>query len=94
MSAMYASTVLPIQRAMAEANPIGWLDGIVLGVEPDGTVVVAFLDDTIARLQVVGPAVGFAAGEPVAYHLVAELCSDGRVATTARMLLRVSSSVY
>ncbi|MEN2742435.1 nuclease [Microbacterium sp. X-17] len=83
MSTTFTSTVLPIQRAMAQATPLSWTDGIVVAVESDA-VVVAFLDDTVATLQLVGPEVGLAAGDPVAYHGVAEVLSNGRVATTAR----------
>lgn len=83
MSRNISPTVLPIQRAMAEANPLAWRDGLVLAAL-EGVVSVAFLDGTTARLRVVGPAVGLVAGEPVAYHPVAELLAAGASRTTAR----------
>ncbi|GAA4181586.1 nuclease [Gryllotalpicola koreensis] len=82
MSRTISSTVLPIQRAMAGATPRAWQDGLV--VEASGSLLaVAFLDGTVAELRVFD-AVGLSAGEPVAYHPVAEILDAGRVATTAR----------
>lgn len=83
MSRTISSTVLPIQRAMAAANPSGWWDGIVIERSgPEATI--ALLSGATLRLRVVDPAVELVADEPVAYHPVAELLSARRVTTTAR----------
>lgn len=83
MSRTISSTVLPIQQAMAGANPRAWRDGLV--VEASGNLIaVAFLDGAIERLCVFD-AVELGAGEPVAYHPVAEILDAGLVATTARV---------
>lgn len=83
MSRTISPTVLPIQRAMAGATPTAWRDGLVLEAA-DSAVTVAFLDGSTARLRVAGPAVELVAGEPVAYHPVAEILDAARLATTAR----------
>ena len=83
MSRTISSTVHPIQRCMAASNPSAWWDGLVL--EADGsTATVALLNGTTVQLRIVGPAVGIAVGEPVAYHPVAELLSASVIITTAR----------
>lgn len=91
MSRTISSTVLPIQRTMAGATPSAWRDGLVLDVTPaagragcDAQVSVAFLDGSVARLRVMGTAVELVAGEPVAYHPVAEILDAAGRATTAR----------
>ena len=84
MSRTISSTVLPIQQAMAGANPSAWRNGLVL--DASGTeVAIAHLDGSVSRLRVVGPAVELVAGEPVAYHPVAEILDARNVATTARV---------
>jgi len=84
MSRTISSTVHPIQRCMAASNPSAWWDGLV--VDADGaTTIVALLNGTTVKLRIVGPAVDIAAGEPVAYHPVAELLSAATVVTTARV---------
>jgi hypothetical protein len=84
MSRTISSTVHPIQRCMAASNPSAWWDGLV--VDADGaTAIVALLNGTTVKLGIVGPAVDIAAGEPVAYHPVAELLSAATVVTTARV---------
>ena len=83
MSRTTSSTVLPIQRAMAGATPSAWRDGLVL--EASGTeLAVAFLDGAVQRLRVTGQALALSAGEPVAYHPVAEILDAAAGATTAR----------
>ncbi len=82
--AFSATFLLPIQRVLADANPLAWRDGFVQSVEED-TVAVMFLDGAVQRLQEVGPAAELVAGEPVAYHLVAEVFHCGRFTTTARI---------
>ncbi|MDQ1122602.1 nuclease [Microbacterium trichothecenolyticum] len=83
MSRTISSTVHPIQRAMAAANPSAWWDGIV--TEASGAeVTIALLAGTTLRLRVVGPPVEIAPHEPVAYHPVAELLSAHRITTTAQ----------
>ncbi len=84
MSSAFPSTLLPIQRAMAKANPLAWRDGVVLSATDD-EVVIAFLDESVTRLRVAGPALELVAGEPVAYHPVAEIIDAGHIATTARL---------
>lgn len=83
MSRTISSTVHPIQRCMAAAHPTAWLDGLVADVD-GAEATIALLDGAIVRVQVVGPAVEIAAGEPVGYHPVAELLSASAVLTTAR----------
>lgn len=84
MSRTISSTVHPIQRCMAASNPGAWWDGLV--VDADGaTVTVALLNGATVSLRIVGPSVDIAAGEPVAYHSVAELLSAATVITTARV---------
>lgn len=84
MSRTISQAVLPIQRAMATANPSAWWDGLVIG-SSGAEVTVAHLDGSVSRLRVVGPAVELVAGEPVAYHPVAEILDTSRLATTARI---------
>ena len=81
--AFSAAFLLPIQRMLADANPLGWRDGFVQRVEDDA-VTVMFMDGAVQRLRVVGPAAELVAGEPVAYHPVAEVFHCGRFTTTAR----------
>ena len=84
MSRTISPTVLPIQQAMAGATPSAWRDGLVL--EASGAeVAIAHLDGSVSRLRVVGPAVELVAGEPVAYHPVAEILDARQIATTARV---------
>lgn len=78
------STVLPIQRAMASATPTAWRDGLVLEASA-ADIAVGFLDGSVTRLRMVGPAIELSAGEPVAYHPVAEILDARRIATTARV---------
>ena len=83
MSRTISSTVLPIQRAMAGATPKAWRDGLVLRAS-GAQIDVAFLDGSVARLSVF-EALELAAGEPVAFHPVAEILDARQVATTARV---------
>lgn len=84
MSHTIPSTVLPIQRAMANATPSSWRDGLVF--DADGTeATVAFLDGSTARLRLSVAGVALSAGEPVAFHPVAEILNAGGGATTARL---------
>lgn len=77
------TSVLAIQRVMAGATPSAWRDGIVAEVDGE-SVVIAFLDGAIARLQIIGHSAETATGEPVAFHPVAEILSAGGELTTAR----------
>ena len=79
-----ATGVLAIQRCMAQAAPRSWRDGIVVAFA-DGTLELALLDGATVRLHVVGSAPALTAGEPVAWHPVAEILSVGRIAATARL---------
>ena len=85
MSRTISSTVHPIQRCMASANPSAWWDGLVVAADGAG-VSLALLDGSTVRLRVVGPSVDIAVGEPVAYHPVAELLSASAVVTTSRVV--------
>jgi len=79
-----ATGVLAIQRCMAQASPRSWRDGIVVHLA-DGTLELALLDGTTVRLHVIGPELALTAGEPVAWHPVAEILSAGQEAATARI---------
>jgi hypothetical protein len=79
--------VSAIQRCMATANPLAWRDAMVAAVTVAGLdqwIALAFLDGTATVLRVVGPQVDLVAGEPVAYHPVAETLSVGDRWVTAR----------
>ncbi|GGL04476.1 hypothetical protein JOE58_003104 [Curtobacterium luteum] len=80
---MSRTTVLPIQRVMADANPAAWRDGIVVEAH-EAHLVVAFLDGALTRLRVADADALASVGAPVAHHPVAELLSSGGVRTTAR----------
>jgi hypothetical protein len=84
MSRTISSTVHPIQRCMAAANPAAWWDGLVTHVDGAGATI-ALLNGASVHVRVVGPAVEITVGEPVAYHPVAELLSALTVTTTARV---------
>ena len=84
MSRTISSTVHPIQRCMAAANPAAWWDGLVTHVD-GAEATIALLNGATVRVRIVGPAVDIEAGEPVAYHPVAELLSALTVTTTARV---------
>ena len=83
MSRTTPSTILPIQRAMAGANPRAWRDGLVLEVRDDA-VTVLFLDDTVTTLRVADARGTTVVGDPVAHHPVAEILTVGGRSTTAR----------
>lgn len=84
MSRTISSTVHPIQRCMAAANPAAWWDGLVTHAE-GAEATIALLNGATVQVRIVGPAVDIAAGEPVAYHPIAELLSASAVLTTARI---------
>jgi hypothetical protein len=84
MSRTISSTVLPIQQAMAGATPSAWRDGLVL--EASGNELsVAFLDGDVVTLRAFDAIAELGAGEPVAFHPVAEILDARHVATTARV---------
>ncbi|MBN9210489.1 MAG: nuclease [Microbacterium sp.] len=83
MSRTISSTVHPIQRCMASAHPAAWSDGLVTHVD-GAEATIALLNGESVRVRIVGPAVDLVAGEPVAYHPVAELLSATAALTTAR----------
>ncbi|GAA4163956.1 hypothetical protein GCM10022286_25150 [Gryllotalpicola daejeonensis] len=84
MSRTISSTVLPIQQAMAGATPSAWRDGLVL--EASGNeIVVAFLEGGVLRLRAFDALAELAAGEPVAFHPVAEILDARHLLTTARV---------
>ena len=65
--------ILAIQRVMACASPSGWRDALVLSAA-DGAAELATLAGDIVRVSTTAP---LAAGEPVAYHPVAEVLARG-----------------
>lgn len=82
MSTKLDASVLPVQQMMALAAPSRWEDGFV--VEAFGnSLVVATLEGATKELRVVGRAVELVAGEPVAYHPVAELLHASGTRVTA-----------
>lgn len=87
MSTKLDASVLPVQQMMAWANPSRWEDGFV--VEAFGnSLVVATLEGATKEIRVVGHAVELVAGEPVAYHPVAELLHAGSTRVTAVAVTR------
>lgn len=84
MSRTISSTVHPIQRCMAAANPAAWWDGLVTHVD-GAEATIALLNGAVVRVRIIGPGADIAVGEPVAYHPVAELLSGLSVTTTARV---------
>lgn len=87
MSTQLDASVLPVQQMMASANPSRWEDGFVLEASGD-SLVVATLAGATKELRVVGRAVELVAGEPVAYHPVAELLQAGSTRVTAVAVTR------
>jgi hypothetical protein len=81
---MSRTTVLPIQRVMADATPKAWRDGIVVETRP-ADLVVAFFDGGVTRLRVADADALASVGDPVAHHPVAEILSVGERTTTARV---------
>ena len=65
--------ILAIQRVMACASPSGWRDALVLSVA-GGSVELATLAGEIVRVSTAAP---LAAGDPIAYHPVAEVLALG-----------------
>ncbi|MFJ7288225.1 nuclease [Curtobacterium sp. AB451] len=84
MSRTTPSTILPIQRVMADATPRAWRDGIVLETRP-ADLVVAFLDGDVTQLRVADADTLVSVGAPVAHHPAAEILSAGGRKTTARV---------
>ncbi|SDQ27214.1 hypothetical protein SAMN02800687_1156 [Curtobacterium sp. UNCCL20] len=88
MSRTTPSTILPIQRVMADATPRAWRDGIVVEVRP-ADLVVAFLDGAAhagtTQLRVADADTFVSVGDPVAHHPAAEILSAGGRKTTARV---------
>ena len=72
--------VLPIQHAVANASPSAWLDGLALSA-PIGEVHVLLLDGRVLELTTFAE---IQAGEPVAFHPVAEILAVGATRTRAR----------
>ncbi|MGY2897613.1 hypothetical protein ACVKXF_000225 [Curtobacterium sp. PvP017] len=80
---MSRTTILPIQRVMANAAPGAWRDGIVVETRT-ADAVVAFLDGGVTQLRVASDDAFLSVGDPVAHHPVAEILSAGGRQTTAR----------
>lgn len=77
--------VLTIQIRIAAGSPSAWQDGIVESVAGE-LVAIRRLDGSLMRLRVADARGLPAAGEPVAYHPIAEILS-GSVRTTAEFAL-------
>lgn len=75
--------VLPIQHAVANASPSAWLDGIAV-TGPADAVHVLLLDGRILELATFTE---LEAGEPVAFHPVAEILAVGPNRSRAREIL-------
>jgi len=84
MSRTTPSTILPIQRVMADATPRAWRDGIVVESRT-ADVVVVFLDGSVTQLRVADADAIVSVGDPVAHHPAAEILSAGGRRTTARV---------
>ena len=65
--------ILAIQRVMACASPSSWRDALVLSAV-GGSVELATLNGDVVRISTDAP---LAAGDPVAYHPVAEVLALG-----------------
>lgn len=65
--------ILAIQRVMACASPSSWRDALVLAVVDDVVELVTLSGSTV-RVATEAPV---AAGDPVAYHPVAEVLALG-----------------
>lgn len=77
MSGRAGHSILAAQRAVASASPSFWRDGIVVGSDQNG-VSVALLDGSLVRLW--NHSLDARAGEPVAWHPVAEtLAANGEL---------------
>lgn len=74
--------VLPIQHAVANASPSAWLDGLALWA-PFGEAHVLLLDGSVLKVTT---SAEIQAGEPVAFHPVAEILAVGATRTRARKL--------
>lgn len=73
MSDNTTTRILAIQRVVACASPSGWRDAFVVAVEDSSVELVTF-DGATVRLATDAP---LTAGEPVAYHPVAEVIALG-----------------
>lgn len=73
MSDNTTTRILAIQRVVACASPSGWRDALVVAAF-DGSVEIAILEGAIIRVSSEAPV---SAGEPVAYHPVAEILALG-----------------
>jgi hypothetical protein len=73
MSDNTTTRILAIQRVVACASPSGWRDAFVVAVEDGSVDLVTFAGATV-HLATDAP---LAAGEPVAYHPVAEVIALG-----------------
>lgn len=72
--------VLPMQRAVATAWPSAWIDGLVTGMDLGGLTLLT-LDGTVVALDTRAL---LGAGEPVAFHPVAEVIAVGGELVRAR----------
>ncbi|MBY0687163.1 hypothetical protein [Microbacterium marinilacus] len=72
--------LLPVQRAIVSAWPSAWIDAFAMCSDDGGITLVALDGETIA----LDARVTAAAGEPVAFHRVAEVLSVGGELIRAR----------
>ncbi|WP_203137710.1 hypothetical protein [Microbacterium sp. JZ31] len=80
MSENTTQDVLPVQRAVVSAWPSAWIDALVMCTDASGVVLSTLAGDALAidvRARV-------SAGEPVAFHPVAEVLSVGGELIRAR----------
>jgi hypothetical protein len=73
MSDNTTTRILAIQRVVACASPSGWRDALVLSAT-DGIAQLATLEGDLVQVSTDAP---LAAGDPVAYHPVAEVLALG-----------------
>ena len=73
MSDNTTTRILAIQRVVACASPSGWRDALFLSVT-DGIAQLATLEGDVVHVSTEAP---LAAGDPVAYHPVAEVLALG-----------------
>ncbi|GAB3280633.1 hypothetical protein B5M43_006530 [Microbacterium sp. MEC084] len=72
--------VLPMQRAVVSAWPSAWIDALAMCADADGVALVTLAGERI----LLDARVRLGAGEPVAFHPVAEVLAVGGELIRAR----------
>lgn len=80
MSDNTTQDVLPVQRAVVSAWPSAWIDALVMCTDASGVVLTTLSGDALA----IDATARVRAGEPVAFHPVAEVLSVGGELVRAR----------